>query len=96
MDKYYYVYILASKSRVLYIGVTNNLQRRVIEHKEKIIKGFTAKYNVNRLVYYEVYNDINRAINREKQLKTGSRKRKVELIERENNEWKNLAEDYCK
>lgn len=67
--KKYYVYIMASKSRVLYTGVTNNLERRVDEHKNKLVEGFTSKYNVNRLVYFEETNDVNAALNREKQIK---------------------------
>jgi putative endonuclease len=63
---YYYVYIMDSKSRVLYTGITNNLERRVWEHKQKLVKGFTNTYNVNRLVYFELFNDVNWAIGREK------------------------------
>ncbi|MDH5543414.1 MAG: GIY-YIG nuclease family protein [Nitrospinota bacterium] len=92
--KYFYVYILASKSSVLYIGVTNNLERRMYEHKKKITKGFTSKYNVNRLVYYEVCSTIKDAIAREKQLKAGSRSKKVELIESDNREWRDLSEEW--
>ena len=92
--KYFYVYILASKSYVLYIGVTNNLERRMYEHKKKITKGFTSKYNVNRLVYYEVCSTIKDAIAREKQLKAGSRSKKVELIESDNREWRDLSEEW--
>ena len=69
MLKTYFVYILASKSRVLYIGITNNLARRLTEHKEKLVLGFTAKYNVDQLVYYAEYNNPQEAIQREKQLK---------------------------
>jgi putative endonuclease len=90
----YYLYFLASKTKVLYIGVTNNLERRLYEHKHKIVKGFTSKYNVNRLVYYEVYSDIRYAIAREKQLKAGPRRKKVELIEKENKDWRDLTEDW--
>ena len=72
----YYVYIMASERRTLYIGVTNDLQRRVYEHKSKLIPGFTAKYNVTRLVYYEEFSDIREAIAREKVLKGWKRKRK--------------------
>jgi len=90
----YYLYLLASKTKVLYIGVTNNLERRLYEHKHKIVEGFTSKYNVNRLVYYEVYSDIRYAIAREKQLKAGPRRKKVELIEKENRGWRDLTEDW--
>jgi putative endonuclease len=94
--KQYYVYLLASKSKVLYIGVTNNLERRAYEHKYKIVKGFTSNYNVNRLVYYETYSDIRDAIAREKQLKAGPRKKKIELIERDNKDWRDLSKDWSK
>lgn len=92
--KYYYVYILASKSGVLYIGVTNNLERRVVAHKNKTAGKFTSRYNVSRLMYYEVYNDINLAIAREKQLKAGTRQKKVELVEKENPGWRDISEDW--
>jgi len=72
---------------VFYTGVTNDLFRRIYEHKEKIIKGFTQKYNLSKLIYYEVYDDIELALNREKQIKAGSRKKKIELI-------KNLNPDF--
>jgi putative endonuclease len=75
---------------VLYTGVTNDLKRRVYEHKEKLIDGFTKKYNVNKLVYFETTNDINSAIQREKQIKAGSRQKKIDLINSLNEEWKDL------
>jgi putative endonuclease len=90
----YYVYILTNRSKTLYTGVTNNLKRRIYEHKNKIIKGFTAKYNIDKLVYYEVYNDITQAIQREKQIKGWVRKKKIELIESVNPDWKDLSEDW--
>jgi putative endonuclease len=87
----YYVYLLASKKNgTLYIGVTNNLVRRVWEHKNNFIEGFTQKYNVHKLVYYEIASDINSAITREKQMKKWRRQWKVELIEEGNSEWKDL------
>lgn len=90
---YYYVYIMTNWSnKVLYIGVTNNLERRCYEHKHKIIKGFTDKYNINKLVYFEMTNDIKEAIKRENQLKGWLRKKKIELIEKINPEWKDLSE----
>ncbi|RKY76174.1 GIY-YIG nuclease family protein [candidate division KSB1 bacterium] len=90
----YYVYILASKRNgTLYIGVTNNLARRVYEHKENEVSGFTSKYNVHKLVYFEESFDITSAINREKQLKKWKRKWKLELIEKYNPNWKDLYED---
>ncbi len=91
MDNQYYVYIITNKKNtVLYIGVTNNLIRRIFEHKNGVIEGFTHKYNVNKLVYYEMVNDINSAIVREKQLKNWKREWKVELIEKSNMEWLDL------
>ena len=90
MDNYY-VYILASKKNgTLYIGVTNNLIRRIYEHKEGLTEGFTKKYNVKKLVYYETHSDIKIAIQREKQMKKWYRKWKIELIEKINPEWKDL------
>lgn len=87
MKKEYYVYILASKKHgVLYIGVTNNLERRVLEHKASRNKGFSWRYNVKRLVYYERYASIREAIAREKRLKKWNRAWKVELVEKENSE----------
>jgi putative endonuclease len=88
--KTYCVYILASASGVLYIGVTNSLMRRVWEHKQKLIPGFTAGYNVTKLVYYEVFNDVRAAIQREKQIKRWSRAKKVSLIEKKNPKWLDL------
>ncbi len=85
---------MTNKSKTLYTGVTNDLQRRVYEHKQKLIKGFTSKYNITKLVYYEEYNDIKDAIRREKQIKGWSRKKKIELIESVNPEWNNLSEDW--
>ena len=78
---------------VIYTGVTNDLNRRVYEHKEKLVYGFTKKYNVNKLVYFESTNDIYSAIQREKQIKAGSRKKKIELINSINPEWKDLYDD---
>jgi len=87
----YYIYITTNKKGgTLYIGVTNNLEGRIWEHKEKINKGFTSKYKVDKLVYYETYNDINEAITREKQLKTWNRQWKINLIEKENPNWEDL------
>ena len=95
MDKTYYVYILASKRNgTLYIGVTNNIYRRMYEHKNKLIDGFAKKYNVDKLVHFEITNDIRIAIQREKRLKKWYRKWKIELIEKENPEWKDLAKDW--
>ncbi len=88
----YYVYILTNKGNtVLYIGVTNDLERRIYEHKNKILEGFTKKYNVDKLVYYEETKDINEAIAREKQLKKWSRAKKINLIESVNKTWRDLS-----
>ena len=84
--KTYYVYIVASRSLVLYIGVTNDLQRRIYEHKNKLLPGFTQKYDVDRLLYYEMFAEIDQAIHREKQLKGWSRIKKLAIIKRMNPE----------
>jgi putative endonuclease len=89
-----YVYIATNKSRTLYIGVTNNLERRMWEHKQKAGSKFAARYNITQLVYYEEFTDIRDAIAREKQLKRWRREKKVWLIERENPGWKDLSEDW--
>jgi putative endonuclease len=90
----YFVYILASKRNgTLYTGVTNNLLKRVDEHKNNLIAGFTSKYNVHNLVYYERYSDINSAIAREKRIKKWKREWKIELIEKSNPEWRDLFND---
>jgi len=93
MNNKYYVYIITNYTNsVLYTGVTNDLNRRIDEHKAKLVKGFSKKYNLNKLVYYEEYDNINDAILREKQIKKGPRKRKMELIEGMNEKWLDLAE----
>ena len=89
--KQYYVYILASKKNgTLYIGVTNDLAKRIYEHKNNLVEGFTKKYHVHRLVYYEDTDDVTSAITREKQMKKWNRAWKIELIEKNNPEWKDL------
>ena len=90
----YYVYIMTNNSKTLYTGVTNNLNRRVYEHKNKLIQGFTAKYNITKLVYFEIFNDINQAIAREKQIKGWLRKKKINLIESVNPEWDDLSQEW--
>lgn len=91
----YYVYILASKVRgTLYIGMTNDLQRKVYEHKTGIKKGFTQKYGVNRLVYFETFQNVEEAINRENNMKKWKRDWKIRLIEEENKRWFDLAKDW--
>jgi putative endonuclease len=92
MDKQYYIYIMTNKlDCVFYTGVTSDLEKRVYEHKLKLIEGFTKKYNVDKLVYYEVFDDINDAIEREKQIKSGSRQKKIDLISSMNSSWKDLS-----
>ena len=87
----YYIYIITNKyNTVIYTGVTNNLERRVFEHKTKTGSRFTAKYNVEKLVYFEIFLYINDAIAREKQIKGGSRQKKIDLIEKANPEWLEL------
>ena len=78
------------KNTVLYTGITSNLNKRIYEHKENLVEGFTKKYNVHKLVYYEVFNDVEGAISREKQIKAGSRNKKIKLISSLNPEWKDL------
>ena len=93
--KNYYVYIMASASRTLYTGVTSNLERRALQHRRKLLGGFTARYNINRLVYYEVSGQISAAIAREKQIKSWSRKKKIALIESVNRDWNDLSAPWC-
>ena len=92
--KHAYVYIMASASRVIYVGVTSDLLRRVLEHKQKQTAGFTAKYNVTRLVYFEEGDDIEVAIAREKEIKSWRRSKKIALIQSINPTWDDLAEDW--
>lgn len=87
----YCVYIMASKSRVLYTGVTSDLARRVWEHKQKLVPGFTRKYNVTRLVYHEPFERVEDAIAREKEIKGWLRKKKIALVEGRNGTWKDLS-----
>jgi putative endonuclease len=91
----YWVYILAScRNGTLYVGVTNSLERRLWQHRNKTADGFTSKYSVDRLVYFEDFRDIENAIAREKRLKSGSRAKKIALIESVNPEWKDLSEGW--
>ncbi|HWC75508.1 MAG TPA: GIY-YIG nuclease family protein [Gemmatimonadales bacterium] len=92
MRRTYWVYILASRSRVLYVGVTNDLARRITEHREGRNLGFTKKYRVTRLVYFQEFDDIRDAIDREKEIKGWVRVRKVKLIEDHNPTWADLSE----
>lgn len=91
--KQYCVYITSSISKVLYIGVASNLQNRIWQHKHKVVKGFTKKYNVDKLVYFEQTENVISALEREKQLKKWSREKKIKLIEKMNQNWKDLSKD---
>jgi putative endonuclease len=93
-DHCYSVYIIASKSRVIYIGMTNNLRRRAFEHKNGLIEGFTKSYRCHRLVYYESFDEVTKAIDRERQLKRWSRAKKIWLIERRNPTWEDWASEW--
>lgn len=94
MARQYYVYIMTNKSRTLYTGVTNNLERRVYEHKQKFVPGFTARYNITRLVYFEATRDVYAAIAREKQIKGWLRSKKIALIESVNPDWQDLSVEW--
>jgi putative endonuclease len=94
MARQFYVYILTNRhNAVLYTGVTNDLKRRAYEHRAKLIDGFTKRYNVNKLVYFEVFENASAAITREKQIKAGPRQKKIELIRGMNSEWRDLYEE---
>ena len=94
INRQYYIYLMTNKrNTVVYTGVTNDLKRRVFEHKEKLAEGFTKKYNIIKLVYYEVFEDVENAILREKQIKGGSRQKKIELVDSMNKEWRDLYEE---
>jgi len=97
VDKQYYVYILFNKRNgTLYTGVTSDIVKRIWEHKNKLYKGFTEKYDVDKLGYYEIFQDINAAITREKQIKGGSRKNKIDMILSQNPDWKDLYNEIIK
>lgn len=94
LHRSYFVYIMTNRTRtVLYTGVTNDLKRRVWQHREKVLEGFTSRYQVEKLVYYEVYDDVRSAIAREKQIKGGSRQKKIDLVNAMNAEWRDLYND---
>ncbi|MGH2363007.1 MAG: GIY-YIG nuclease family protein [bacterium] len=94
MKRQYYIYIMTNQGNTtLYTGVTNDLKKRAYEHRAKLVDGFTKRYNLCKLVYYEVFDDIENAILREKQIKAGSRQDKVQLINQMNSEWKDLYEE---
>jgi putative endonuclease len=92
--KTYYVYIMTNHSGTLYTDVTDNLQQRIEEHKHDLVPGFSSKYNITKLVYYEEGNDVDAALAREKQIKGWLRAKKIELIESKNPEWKDLSLDW--
>ena len=92
--KQYYIYIMANRSKTLYIGVTNNLERRLFEHKHQLVAGFTSTYKMTRLVYFEEMPDVYAAIEREKHLKGWLRAKKVALIESINPDWRDLSEEW--
>jgi len=94
--KNYYAYIMANRTRILYTGVTNDLERRVYEHKNGITPGFTSKYNITRLVYYESFSDIRDAIAREKRIKGWLRAKKIALIESVNPKWEDSSEEWAR
>ena len=91
----YYIYILSNwNNKIIYVGMTNDLIRRIYEHKNKIVNGFTKKYNLNKLVYYEYTSDVNSAIRREKEIKKWRREKKNNLIETINKNWIDLSRDF--
>lgn len=97
MSKTYYVYLLTNwNNRVMYVGVTNHLERRIYEHKNKLIEGFTKKYNVDKLVYFEITSDVLAAIEREKQIKKWRREKKDRLVIAANPEWRDLSLEWGK
>ena len=93
-EKRYYVYIMASRSRTLYTGVTNDIYHRALQHKKGEIEGFTKRYNINRLVYYEQFKYVNNAITREKQIKAWTRAKRIALIQSDNPAWQDLADGW--
>jgi putative endonuclease len=96
MKEHFFVYILASeRNGTLYIGLTSNLPKRIAEHKNGIIKGFTSKYNVKNLMHYEIFDDFDNAVKREKAMKAWKRAWKLELIEKHNPDWQDLYEEIC-
>ena len=96
MPNTYYVYIMVSESKVIYTGMTNNLENRVYQHKKKLIEGFSKKYNTYKLVWYDETDDVTAAIKLEKRIKGWIRKKKVALIEINNPHWQDLAKDWFK
>jgi putative endonuclease len=93
-EKTYYVYIMANQSRTLYIGLTNNIKRRVFEHKNRLVEGFSCRYKIDRLVYVESFGDVYSAIAREKQIKHWRREKKLQLIAEQNPDWRDLSDGW--
>jgi putative endonuclease len=93
-ERLYFTYIIASRSRTLYVGVTSDLRHRVFQHKQKTHPGFTARHNCNRLVWFETYSEVSAAIQREKEIKGWTRVKKIALIERANQTWEDLSEPW--
>ena len=94
-QKTYFVYILTNwNNKVMYVGITNDLERRIYEHKEKLVKGFTEKYKVNKLVYYEQTSDVIAALSREKEIKKWRREKKNRLVVSNNPSWRDLSQDF--
>ena len=94
VKRLYCVYIMTNKNNtVLYTGVTNDLKKRAWQHREKLVEGFTKRYNVTKLIYYEVSSDVQAAIAREKQIKAGSRQKKIDLVNSMNREWRDLYDE---
>ena len=97
MEEQAYIYFMSNRyNKVLYVGITSDLIKRIWEHKNKVVDGFTKRYNLYKLVYYEIYDDIETAINREKQIKSWSRRKKAELINALNPSWDDLYEKLSK
>jgi len=94
MSNKYYVYIMTNKSGTLHVGLSNNLKQRVQQHKTKLVEGFTKRYNINRLLYFEMFSYINSAIAREKSIKGWLRKKKIDLISSVNPNWRDVSEDW--
>jgi len=90
----YYIYIMTNKSGTLYVGMTNDIKKRVYEHKNKLIAGFTKKHNINRLIYFETFSDVHSAITREKTIKGWLRKKKIDLVNNTNPYWNDLSNDW--
>jgi putative endonuclease len=93
-DKTYYVYIMTNQSRTLYVGFTNNIQQRVRQHKDGLVEGFTSRYKIDTLVYFETFRNVSSGITREKQIKRWRREKKVRLILQENPDWHDLSDGW--